>query len=300
LILFADDLEKVYKIPKTELVEQKKSAKLYEFLNQKRLDYFAEISANRKGIIARSLDLHNQSIEYQKEFKSKTLPKNTMIKYLEQINPGIKAKSRLMCISDATGSMKSVWLKAKGHIREMVQRINKIGGEGISELMWVGYRDYCDKNILEYSNWTSNSDELLKFVEKIKCTGGGGDGPEAVEVALKFANETEGVTRIILIGDAEPHLEGKGNMMPFFKKVLETDYEVESRILAAKGIPVYTFYMYEEAPLKDSFTNIAAITGGKACPFGDVNTLIDVISENVLDDIGGEDLVLEYRKTYHS
>ena len=40
--------------------------------------------------------------------------------------------------------------------------------------------------------------------------------------------------------------------------------------------------------------------GGKAALFTNTKTLIDIVAENVLDDIGGDDMVQAYRKTYHS
>jgi hypothetical protein len=181
----------------------------------------------------------------------------------------------------------------------MIHRITTIGGAGTSELKWVAYRDYCDAKILEESPWSSNASELEKFIDKIKCDGGG-DGPEAVEIGLKVANDTPGVTRVILIADAEPHMEGKGHKVEYHKRILETDYLEQARLLAEKNIPVYCFYMNNNSNLVTSFTEIASITNGKASIFKDTNTLIDVISESVLDDIGGEELVLEYRKTYHS
>jgi hypothetical protein len=75
--------------------------------------------------------------------------------------------------------------------------------------------------------------------------------------------------------------------------------------------------MNEEESLVNSFKDIAILTGmvmysiiekwnnwhcigGKAALFSNANTLIDIVAENVLDDIGGDEMVLEYRKTYHS
>jgi hypothetical protein len=182
----------------------------------------------------------------------------------------------------------------------MVKRITHIGGPGTSEMMWVAYRDYCDKPIVENSEWHSDSEKLIKFINSIECKGGGGDGPEAVEMGLKFVNSIPGVTRVILIADAEPHLEGKGNIVEAFKKELETDYIEQSNLLATQKIPIYCFYMTTGPALVDSFTKIASITGGKAAFFGNVNSLVDVITESVLGDIGGDEMVLEYRKTYHS
>jgi len=204
-----------------------------------------------------------------------------------------------MCISDATGSMSALWHNAKVYLKEMIDRIFKIGGIGSTQLCWVAYRDYSDTDILEQSAWSSDPNVLLSFISGIKCVGGG-DGPEAIEVALKLAADTPGVTRVLLIGDAEPHMEGKGNVVEYHKKKLETDYIEQSKRLATAGIPVYSFYMNTSANLVNSFTKISAITKGKASRLDNVDTLIDIVSENVLDDIGGEDLVIEYRKTYHS
>ncbi len=63
--------------------------------------------------------------------------------------------------------------------------------------------------------------------------------------------------------------------------------------LKSLQLPVFQFLFKREIILTTKL-------GGKAAPFGDTNTLLDVIAENVLDDIGGEELVREYRKTYHS
>lgn len=302
LILDCDDLIKQFPLITKEAVEEEKiGSKLYEFLNKSRVLQFEKKSADRKGIIERSLELHKESLEFRDNLlhPHKKGAVEDIVHYLEKQNQGIKSKSRTICLSDATGSMSSVWNSAKTHITEMIKRIVEIGGAGKSELMWVAYRDYSDTALLEQSPWSSNPTELQNFINKIQCEGGG-DGPEAVEVGLRLANETEGVTRVVLIGDAEPHLEGKGNMVAYHKKVLETDYLEQAHELAAKNVPVFCFYMEDDANLKRSFTEIAYITGGKVAKFTDTNMLIDVISESVLDDIEGEDMVLEYRKTYHS
>lgn len=77
-----------------------------------------------------------------------------------------------------------MWDKAKSQIVEMVNRIIAIGGAGKSELMWVAYRDYSDAKKLECSPWSSDPNVLLDFIKKIVCYGGG-DDPEAVELALE-------------------------------------------------------------------------------------------------------------------
>jgi len=302
IVLLADHLNKTFGIALEELEEAKKGKNFYAWLNQKRIEQFNRKSSDREGIIKRSLDLHREGLQYRNSFMKKmdTDTEEKNLSYLLSLNKGKKSRAKVMCISDATGSMSSVWANAKVQIKEMLQRIEHIGGKnGMAQLMWVAFRDYCDKKLLEKSEWTSNPQLLIKFINKIKCTGGG-DAPEAVEVALQLANNTPGVSRVILIGDAEPHLEGKGNYVAAHKKTLETDYLIEAKALGSKNVPVYCFYMNTNTDLVNSFTEIAKLSGGRATLFNNVNTLIDVIAENVLDDLGGEELVQEYRRTYHS
>merc|ERR1719253_1599364 len=103
----------------------------------------------------------------------------------------------MMCLSDATGSMSGIWNGTKNHIQEMLRRVAEIGGSNM-DLMWVAYRDYSDgAGLLEKSPWSNDASVLKTFVESIHCYGGG-DYPEAVEEALKFArqeHEKTGITR---------------------------------------------------------------------------------------------------------
>lgn len=85
------------------------------------------------------------------------------------------------------------------------------------------------------------------------------------------------VTRVVLIADAPPHLEPKGTKLSSHNHTLHTDYKEQARLtqkkfydmtltllkaawLAKKGIPVYCFYMNNEATLVKSFTDIAILT----------------------------------------
>ena len=55
------------------------------------------------------------------------------------------------------------------------------------EFLWVAYRDYSDGPLLIQRNeWTSDADQLQRFVNGIVCSGGG-DRDEAVERALLVA-----------------------------------------------------------------------------------------------------------------
>lgn len=96
----------------------------------------------------------------------------------------------------------------------MLERIAKIsGGSGNIEVKWVAFRDYELKKtqVLEESNWADDPASLVRSVGGIRCRSNHGcDGPEAVKAALNYVNnELEPPTRVLFIGDAPPHYEGK-------------------------------------------------------------------------------------------
>lgn len=171
--------------------------------------------------------------------------------------------------------------------------------------------------VLEASSWTDDPASLVKFVGRIQCKSDtGADWPEAVEAALHFANsEAEKPTRVVLIGDAPPHPERKGqkiqkqithasNMVRggFVEGgVLSTDYREECAGLAHKGIKVYSFYLGGHPP-KQEFDEISRITGGESqkLNLNDPESLIHAICENALEDIGGAALRDTYRAQYRT
>jgi hypothetical protein len=201
----------------------------------------------------------------------------------------------------------------------MLERITDVSDSTELQIKWVAFRDYdCSpfgydispfrKQILESSEWTNSSAELAQFVETIGCGNGyTGDEKEAIEWALKYAHEQSDrpnaapPTRIMLLGDAPPHLEGKGNQLTNYARtqLLETDYKEQCGILKDKEIPVYTFYMSANA--RDTFKEIAGRTGGKAQELNcekDATPLLDAACQIVLNDMGGEKMEKEYQRKY--
>ena len=143
----------------------------------------------------------------------------------------------------------------------------------------------------------------------------GCDGPEAVEAALHYVNhDPEPPTRVLLIGDAPPHYEGKGSKLKDLtvhasnlepegyvpNGVMLTDYRVESANLKSKGIKVFPFYL--DTMVKPTFEEIAKLTGGEAklMDVGDRESLIHAVCETALEDIGGATMQEKYRANYRS
>ena len=299
---------------------------MYEFLHAKRALFLEQMSATRREAVWCAKALHDQSTAFQKDLLSlaRTAPDkrkadamDKCIKFLAGRNIAT-AKCRLMCLSDATGSMSGVWKQSQESIRTMLERIAGIAGAGNIEVKWVAYRDYEleRSKVLEYSSWTDDPASLVKFVGGIQCMSDHGcDGPEAVEAALHYVNhDPEPPTRVLLIGDAAPHYEGKGNKLKDLtvhasnqepggyvpNGVLLTDYRVESANLKSKGIKVFPFYLKNNA--KVTFEEIAKLTGGEAklMDVGDRESLIHAVCETALEDIGGATMQEKYRAQYRS
>lgn len=207
-------------------------------------------------------------------------------------------RARMICLSDATFSMNKIWRQTQSRINEMCERIQEVGGEAF-EFMWVAYRDYSDANVIERSTWTSNPNVLQKFVNGIECQGGG-DDEEAVERALLEArceHDRQPISRVVLIGDAPPHKELKGQKVEFHNHTLQTDYMTEAHELGARNVPVFCFRVGSSGSALTAYQDIARITGGEAEDLT-ADGLVDCICINTLDDIGGRELVAEYKARF--
>jgi len=229
----------------------------------------------------------------------------------------VSAKCRLVCLSDATGSMSHVWKRTQDSIRIMLERIAEIsGGTGNIEIKWVAYRDYelPRSMLLEPSEWTDDPASLVRFVGGIKCRSGQGcDGPEAVEAALHHVNnEPDPPTRVLLIGDAPGHHERKGTPLKQCKPsetnqqqgalveggVLQTDWQHECKLLKEKDVKVFPLYIGDYA--KEQFEQIAVSTGGESSPLdpAEKEGLVHAVCETALEDIGGSAMQEKYRAQY--
>ena len=226
--------------------------------------------------------------------------------------------------------------------------------------------------ILESSGWAADASQLQNFVNGIHCHGGD-DCEEAVEHALQLArneHRLKTISRVILIGDAPPHFEKKGQVLTghpgvpqlhgcwlarFVCLIMDTLLAVcwgsvghglhergrgtpkawgacallpglwlsvmqsHLRLRSQCNMIEPTAWAHEHPNLwpcslqilfilffcqvgnhegtKETFQSIATATGGQ---FSDLSpdALIHAVCTNVLMDIGGEELVMEYRERF--
>lgn len=193
-----------------------------------------------------------------------------------------RGQSAILLLFDATGSMAPLWSATKDIMEEMIKRITEVGSVKIK---CVAYRDYCDGDkLFEYSGWYTTAGPLLSFLGRIRCDGGG-DEPEAVEDALELAyKEGEDVTRVILIGDAQPHS---------LEKAVR-----QATNLSKKGRPVFAFRAGSSPSAKHSFSQIAEVSGGHYADITNYEDLLDMMSVTIIHDVGGSEEVEKYIKKY--
>jgi hypothetical protein len=303
---FDIELKDIAEKKKGGIDEAGKPVSVYSFLCEKRVSFLERGAETRHEAANAAKALNVESAGFQQHLVAGNV--EPCWKFLNESNRMITSgECRLLLLSDATGSMRSLWDGTKNQVTEMLSRIAKVSGEKNNiSVQWVAYRDYdCEGSatspLIESSGWKNDPSEIIRWLGKVACTGGG-DGPEAVEKALEFANrldEDEMPSRILLFADAPPHEEETGQIVEYHKRRMDTNYKDECKKLKAREVPVFSFYMDSYA--KTEFETISSMTGGKAeeLELGkDNKQLLDAVCLQALDQIGGEKLTTKYKAQY--
>ncbi len=116
----------------------------------------------------------------------------------------------IMFVVDATGSMSDELEYLKMELNDVIQQV-KSNHENLNfKLGSVFYRDIGDEYLSRSSKFSTNINNTIDFIKEQRADGGG-DGPEAVEVALEKAIESASWSKIartrllFLLLDAPPH-----------------------------------------------------------------------------------------------
>ena len=238
--------------------------------------------------------------------------------FLVRENQYKSTEFKTLILMDATGSMDKFLENAKNSVSKMFEQTNKVlkknnYPEGFLYMKFVGYRNYNspENELLQHSDWENSPDNIKKFLESIKCSGGWGN--EAIEIALWYANQEDDLNQIILIGDAACNTKDEIKMKrdkegeQYWSKTKfakQTFWETELNLIKQKNIIIKAFYLKENA--KNDFSKIANACNGTADPL-DVNTDIKISSKSLTDSVTLEILKAinpnfaeEYKKTYMS
>ncbi len=166
----------------------------------------------------------------------------------------------IMFVIDTTGSMGDEIAFFKAEIDYVIDEISIANPESIIKLALLFYRDNSDNYVTRYFDFTTDIASQKENLEE-QSARGGGDFPEAVDVALEEAinkNWSEGNTTKLLVHvlDAPPHYNQED--MTRYYDALFTASEKGIRVIpiASSGIDKYTEYLLRNSALMTGGTYI--------------------------------------------
>ncbi|KAH7226202.1 hypothetical protein BKA60DRAFT_555652 [Fusarium oxysporum] len=114
----------------------------------------------------------------------------------------------LLFLMDTTSSMGPFIAAAKEQVKKIMQDITEtFYNEAEVRIAVVSYKDHCDKNHIQFIDFTTDVEKVRGFIDKLKARGGG-DAPEDVLGGIQQAINAswKNQTRCIIhIADAPPH-----------------------------------------------------------------------------------------------
>jgi len=188
------------------------------------------------------------------------------LNYLISKNKGpnevfIGQKKSTIVLMDATRSMKNLLNATKDTVCMMFDRacevLKELDYENVNdlfELQFAVYRNYNASEVLQYSTFSSKSQDLKDFMTGIDVDGGLGD--EAIEIGFWHVNkeaENRTISQVLLIGDAPPQSkeESKGNRHRniynrrcWEGKDFENVYDYEEQMRYLKKIKIFLFIAF--------------------------------------------------------
>ena len=169
----------------------------------------------------------------------------------------------IMFVIDTTGSMGDEIKYLKSEIADVIDSVSRDNPAYTINLALLFYRDLKDEYITRYSDFTTDIAKQQQFLAK-QSASGGGDFPEAVDIALQEAveknwNDDYAARLIFHVCDARPHnnKERQGSEERYFDAI-KTAAEKGIRIIpvASSGIDNATEYLLRQEALMTGGTYI--------------------------------------------
>ena len=187
---------------------------------------------------------------------------------LTPIVPKSGSRGRLIFAMDATASREPTWDRACHIQGQMFVETAALGGLEVQVVFYRGFRE-C-----RASPWLQRSDDLLRYMSRVRCLG----GQTQIDRVLRHAKKETGkkqVDALVFVGDCmeeDPDL------------VCHTAGE-----LGLKGVPCFIFHELGDPAAAATFRQIAKLTNGAYCPFdsGSAKALRDLLSAVAVFAAGG-------------
>lgn len=160
---------------------------------------------------------------------------------------------------DDTGSMSSVRKAVRQRIKEVVDFLFSAFTD--VRVAIAIHNDYCDRDLLQMSNFMIDKDEIFRFIER-GSSYGGGDAKEAYAYVLnavkKLPWKADASKITIVIGDERPHEKGDRSA----GIVEQFDWKEECDELAAAGIRIYPIQALGNSHANFFYEGMARRTNG--------------------------------------
>lgn len=153
-------------------------------------------------------------------------------------------------------------------------------GIGSLDVQLVYYRGY---NECRASKWTSNPDQLVSMMRKVKCEAGTTQISRVLKHALAESREKP-VQALVFIGDCvEENVDELGNLAG------------QARLL---GLPIFIFQEGRDSKAQFAFAQIAKVSGGAHCRFDEssASQLGDLLNAVAAYAAGGRSALQQLEK----
>jgi hypothetical protein len=177
-------------------------------------------------------------------------------------------RGRLIFAMDATASREPTWDRAMRIQAEMFSETSSLGGLDVQLCFYRGLME------LEGSPWCSDADALLRRMARVHCVAGLTQIGRVLRHALE-ETKRERVNALVFIGDC-----------------MEESADILAGLageLGIQGLPAFVFQEGGDPVAKQSFRQIARLSGGAYCPFDarSPQTLKDLLSAVAVYAAGG-------------
>lgn len=192
-------------------------------------------------------------------------------------SPQTDRMGRLIFAMDATASREPTWDRACHIQSEMFTETAALGGLAIQLLYYRGFRE-C-----RASPWLTRSEDLLKYMSKVRCVGGQTQIARVLDHARKETAKKK-VNALVFVGDCMEenpdrlcHLAGELGML---------------------GMPCFIFHEGYEPLARRTFEQMAKLSRGAYCSFDSASarTLKQLLGAVAVYAAGGRKALESYSK----
>jgi len=185
---------------------------------------------------------------------------------------------RLLFAMDATASREATWDQACNIQAEMFTQTSALGGLDVQLCFYRGFSEF------QYSQWFSDSAELLKTMQAVYCVGGHTQIKRVLQHAIEESRKQK-INALVFVGDC---VEENPD-----------DLCQQAGQLALYGVPIFLFHEGNDPTATRCFKQLANISNGAYHAFdgGSAQHLQDLLSAVAVYAVGGQAALEDFNKS---